>query len=177
MERCPECGFVYLDLPREHIVTALAMVAAQYRSRLGSAGWMHGPTPDRWSPAEYAAHVRDLLDDHHRHIALTLRFDRPTIPVHDRSGSHNEGIPTGDDPPPEDDPARMARSIEQGADRLASLLATLSEEEWQRVAVVAEPGAGERDVVWMGRNAVHELAHHLLDISRTVDPATASASG
>ena len=174
MEGCAECGFVYGAIPRESIADAVRTVASQYRARLvdrDPAQVRRRPQPDTWSPLEYAAHVRDVLGVQRERAALALRVNRPVFEsmrpeelVLERSYAH-------------DDPASVVDRIEHGADLLASLFESLSDAEWTRTGVYNWPAPAARDLVWIGRHTVHELAHHLLDISRRLDPSPARASG
>lgn len=102
---------------------------------------------------------------------MALRFDRPRFDPMDRDRRVDEGRYI------DEDPSRLARQIEQAADQLAHLLDELSDSEWERAGVYNWPTTAERDVTWIARHTVHELAHHLLDISRSVDPAAGPASG
>lgn len=162
---------MYADLPRERIARSLSMVAAQYRSRLGGSALRVRPAPQTWAPIEYAGHVRDVLRVQRERIALALRFDRPVFEPMDREGRVTQGGYI------DDDSVRLAHEIEQAADQLALLLDDLSAGEWERSALYNWPTTAERNVTWIARHTVHELAHHLLDISRSVDPAAGPASG
>lgn len=171
VERCAECGFVYADLPQDRIASALRMVAAQYRSRLGSPTAKSRPSPGTWSPIEYAGHVGDVLRVQHERIALAMRFDRPVFEPMDRDRRVAEGRYI------DHEAVGLIDEIERGAAQLASLLDDLSADEWARPAIYNWPRPAIRSVTWIGRHTVHELGHHLLDISRAVDPAAGSASG
>lgn len=147
------------------------MVAAQYRSRLGGRGLRVRPAPDVWAPIEYGGHVRDVLQVQRERVNLALRFDRPAFEPMQRERRVVEGRYI------DADPVTLIDEIEQAANQLAALLDGLSANEWTRYGIYNWPEPAERTVVWIGRHTVHELAHHLLDLSRSVDPATRPASG
>jgi DNA segregation ATPase FtsK/SpoIIIE, S-DNA-T family len=174
VEHCLECGFVYAALPRDEIATSLRSVADQYRSRLiglDGATLRRRPLPDVWSPLEYAAHVRDVLATQRERAALALRSTDPTFPSMRPEALVVERAYN------DDDPSAVVARVEFGAELLAALFDGLSEAEWGRGGVYNWPSPARRDLVWIGRHTVHELAHHLLDISRATDPTPSRASG
>jgi hypothetical protein len=171
VDRCDECGFVYDGLAREHIADAVRLVAVQYASRLSGPDIGRRPTAERWSALEYAAHVRDVLHVQRECIGLALRFERPafeSMEAEQRVADHRYN---------EQDPASVVVELERAADHLASLLDDLSEHEWQRRGVYNWPSPAERDITWIGRHTVHEMSHHLLDVSRSIDTTPTAASG
>lgn len=173
MDRCHECGFVYDDLPRDEIATALVTVADQYPPRLT---WTDGdtlrrrPTADTWSPLEYACHVRDLLTAQRERCSLALAFRDPlfeSMPDVRVELRHNH-----------QDARMVASGIVHAADTLGALFDTLSPREWERTGRVPLPGApASRDLAWLGRHTVHELVHHLGDVTRSIQPTPGSVSG
>lgn len=174
MERCTECGFVYPDLPREAIAGALRSVAAQYRSRLvgvDGSRVRHRPRPVVWSPLEYAAHVRDVLAEQRRRAGRALT---ETLP---RYGTMRPEELVTERAYNADDPAAVVAAIEANAEALAVLFESLDPDGWARGGVYNWPTEQVRDLVWLGRHTVHELAHHLLDVSRGLDGTPARASG
>jgi S-DNA-T family DNA segregation ATPase FtsK/SpoIIIE len=174
VERCTECGFVYGDLPRAAVAGALRTVAAQYRSRLVGVPLdrvRQRPTPDVWSPLEYAAHVRDVLAEQRRRAGRALDEDlprwgtmRPEALVTERGYNH-------------DDPGAVVDTLEANAEALAGFLEALDEEGWARQGIYNWPTEQPRDLVWLGRHTVHELVHHLLDVTRGLDATPIRASG
>ncbi len=115
--------------------------------------------------------MRDVLEVQRERVVMTLRFDQPVLASMepDRRAIEDRYL--------DQDPIRVAEQLEGAAASLASLLTELSETDWRRVATYNWPQPAERDVAWIGRQTVHELAHHLLDISRSIDPAVGPASG
>lgn len=175
MDRCDECGFVYADLPRHQIASALVLVGRQYPPRLR---WTdpntlrRRPAPRTWSPIEYACHVRDVLTVQRERCSLALVF-RDAVFESMRPDDRVTGLRYADQ-----DPEVVATDIVDAADVLSALFDTLSPNEWQRAG--RYPLAGEvasRDLTWIGRHTVHELVHHLGDISRSIQPTPGSASG
>jgi DNA segregation ATPase FtsK/SpoIIIE, S-DNA-T family len=174
VDRCAECGFVYADLPRDRIADALRSIAAQYHSRLCGTGLdalRRRPTPERWSALEYGAHVRDVLQVQRERAALALRGRSPVFEPMRRDERVTELAYNAQDPHIVDS------ELAHAAEVLAALFDGLGDSEWTRSGTFNWPTVSERDLVWLGRHTVHELAHHLLDINRSVQATPGSASG
>jgi hypothetical protein len=162
---CQECGFDYEALDRAEIPTALRSFPKRYRAPLtrflpgegGDALVRQRPAPEVWSALEYAAHVRDVFANYDRWIAQCLTQERPVMegPGPDElaaEGRYNE-----------DDPAAVADALATNAERLAATVAAVPADGWDRAGFRR---GEERSVLLMGRRAVHEGGHHLLDIGR-----------
>src|SRR5580700_2295750 len=64
MTECPECGFVYEDLPLDAVAPSMRAFAGSYREVLGGidqAVVSERPEPAVWSALEYTCHLRDVL--------------------------------------------------------------------------------------------------------------------
>lgn len=48
----------------------------------------------------------------------------------------------------------------------AIVFESLDEAEWSRRFIYNWPAADEHDLAWLGRHAVHEGSHHLMDVRR-----------
>ena len=90
VERCEECGFEYDEnlspMAGERIRAGAADLAAALAG--GHADVRTRQQPGRWSPLEYACHVRDMLLVQRERLAAR-RLDRPVFePVerHTREG-------------------------------------------------------------------------------------------
>ena len=59
------------------------------------------------------------------------------------------------------DPLSVAAETERNAGSIATLLAGVVGERWERVGIRE---GEELSVAWMARNVVHEAVHHLADI-------------
>jgi hypothetical protein len=149
-------------------------VAHQYRSRLlGTSldALQQRPAPGVWSPLEYAAHVRDVLLFQRERAALALRSSHPTFESM-RADERTVELRYNDE-----DPASVERGLQRSAETLAAMLDSLDDHEWQRAGTYPWPRPESRDLVWIGRHTVHELVHHLHDLTRSLQPMPGSASG
>lgn len=181
MPGCPACGFPFVEvrgdpaaLPDawqydeggfgsagETIASASEQIAEVVRShaehlRLRS-------TPDRWSPLEYACHVRDVLLVQRERVLKALR------------GHGHEVLPMGrDERVVHDDynaqqPANVALQVEQAALLFVDLLQRLSPSEWDLEVAYLFPEASSRSLRWVAVHTAHEVVHHLHDINDTAD--------
>ena len=79
----------------------------------------------------------------------------------------------------EQDPARVARQLEEAAYLFANVLARLAPADWDRTVMYNYPKLFERSMRWVAVHTVHEVRHHLLDVRRQfgVAPALQSCGG
>src|SRR3954465_10962590 len=67
---CPECGFDAATADPTDVARRIRDTAGVYVAALVEDDARRRPSPDTWSPAEYACHVRDV----HRVFADRLRL-------------------------------------------------------------------------------------------------------
>ncbi|MGH9182588.1 MAG: DinB family protein, partial [Acidimicrobiales bacterium] len=168
MEHCEECGFTYDELPAPAVPEALRSLAPRYRDRLTApvaAGDLDArlrahPFPGVWSELEYACHLRDVLSVQRDRLRLALAEHRPTFAPMGREER------VGRDRYNHQEPAAVAQEIDAAAEDLAAALASLDDDQWQRVAVYNWPAPAPRTMAWLARHTVHEGEHHLADMDR-----------
>jgi hypothetical protein len=164
---CPECGFDFDACAPADMPDSVRGFARKFRAPLtrGLPGedldaLLRTRTPDGgWSALEYGCHVRDafLLTAHR--IAKAVDQDHPTFRVGDREAAVSERDYNGQDP------TAVVDELAAAAEALATTLAAVPPDGWDRTGVA---GQYVISVSWMGRNAIHEGTHHLLDIARAV---------
>ncbi len=157
-EQCAECGFDGSGWTDEAAIQAVERLGPSWAAAVAGLEPQdlgRRPVTDRWSIAEYADHVREVL--------FSLRF------VVD-SAVQDPGIDLGAAPTPEfadspkeiDVPAAL-EGIGREARLLSSRLRALPPESWSATAVIdGEP----IDLHWLSRHAVHDATHHLGDVTR-----------
>jgi len=164
---CEEYGYDYDSLSREQITGALPELAEQFGSILtgvpATALRAH-PRPGSWSALEYGCHVRDVMRVQRDRVLLAQVEQTPTFVSMRRDERAIEERYN------EQDPGAVAAAVEAGARELADTLAGFSEDAWLRTGVYPWPEPEIRTVDWIARRAVHELAHHLFDCQRLLDP-------
>jgi len=171
---CPECGLDYDNVQPPDAKVAIASYPRRYRAELagalddpdgGDALIRRRPDAATWSALEYTAHVADL-DEAFADIVRRMNLeDRPTLTMFDpdeRAASDRYN---------EQDPAAVLDRFAANAEALVAAIGQVDADGWQRTASFPW---GERDLLTMVRNAVHEGTHHLRDVARVLAAARAA---
>ena len=162
---CPECGLDYDSVAPGDIPVSLRSFPRRYRAAV--AGFTDDETADAlvhrrpddktWSVVEYIAHVADLWEL----FAVGLQDmanGRPvSVEVWDpdaRATSERYNDRAAD---------AVLDELTAAAERLADVLDDVHGEAWSNTF---EFEWGERDLLTMARNAVHEGRHHLRDVEQ-----------
>jgi len=173
VERCGECGFAY-DL------TAAPWAAGEIRAGAadlaaivadGTADMAARREPGRWSPLEYACHVRDMLLVQRERLLAARRLDRPVAEPMGRDERAELDGYAGQDP------ADVARQLGDAALLLAGDLARLGDPDWDRTLIYTYPERAERSLRWLAVHTVHEVRHHLADVRRQLPARAALTPG
>lgn len=162
VEPCEECGFEYdessFPMAADRIRAGAADLAAALTD--GQAYIRVRRQPGRWSPLEYACHVRDMLLVQRERLLAARRLDRPECEPMGR----DERVEL--DGYAEQDPADVARQLCDAAQLFANDLGRLSHTGWDRRVIYTYPYRAERSLRWLAIHTVHEVGHHLLDVRR-----------
>ena len=155
---CPECGFESSTVARERVAPMLLENAASWQEVLSRGdGVRERPTDDRWSPLEYACHVRDVFRLYDYRLGLILIVDDPTYPNWDQddtSISERYG---------DQDPGIVAVELQAAADQIASRFAMVRDEQWSRTGNRSD---GARFTIEsFSRYLVHDVVHHIYDVN------------
>ncbi len=168
---CPECGFDASSLPLESVAPLLRGNAGTWEGILqrSSRELRRRPSADRWSPLEYACHVRDVCRLYHERLGLMLGEDDPLYPNWDQDATAVANRYR------EQKPATVAAQLSMEATRLADAFAAVQGEQWQR--------RGRRSdgvsftVAGFARYMIHDPVHHLHDVTASAGGLTLPASG
>lgn len=167
---CPECGLDYDTISPPDTKVAIRSYPRRYRSALASAmddesdeGLVRRrPDDTTWSALEYTVHVADVYEHFAPAFRRMYEESHPTIDFWDpdeRAEAERYG---------EQDPAAALDRLDAAAEQLAQVLDRVDADAWSRTATFP---FGERDLLRMARNAVHEGSHHLRDVERVLDVA------
>jgi DinB superfamily len=167
VQRCEECGFEYHESAFGAAAGSIRAGSADLAADLtgGRADVATRRQPGRWSPLEYACHVRDVLLVQRERLLAAQRLDRPVCEPMGR----DERVEL--DGYAEQDPADVARQLRDAAQLFASDLDRLSPASWDRVVIYTYPHRAERSLRWLAIHTEHEVAHHLLDVRRQLTGA------
>ena len=154
---CPECGFDTQGFPAEAVPGMIMANAAAWPRVLEGGDARTRPEPAKWSPLEYACHVRDVFRLFDQRLELMLSQDDPQFPNWDQDETavaERYG---------EQEAAQVAGQLSEAARALAGRFAGVSGEQWRR------PGRRSDGAVFtvetFGRYLVHDPVHHLYDVT------------
>lgn len=156
---CPECGFDVRSLPPDRVGATIRSNAAEWESILDNPpeALRARRRPDRWSPLEYAAHVRDVYALYLHRLELMLTEDDPEYPNWDQ-----DETAVAEDYNSQD-PKAVAVALVEAAARLAHRFDTLDAAQWDRPGRRSD---GARfTVTSFARYLVHDPVHHLWDVT------------
>jgi hypothetical protein len=163
---CPECGIDYGTLHPPFAINTIKSFPRRYTEALAPVGdedhekiIRTRPAPEVWSAIEYAAHVADLMEAFTTVVRRMYTEDNPDLS--DAFWDENEKAAA--DKYNEQDKAAVLARLADGVDRLVAAADEVDAQGWNRMASF---GWGDRDLLTMFQNAVHEGVHHLQDIER-----------
>ena len=155
---CPECGFDAATVPPESVGARLRANAAAWRDVLGQADDVVRRRPvDRWSPLEYACHVRDVCVLYDERLGLMLAEDDPLYPNWDQDVTAVEEAYGAQVP------AEVAVALAAAADALADRFDSVEGAQWGRTGRRSD---GARfTIAGFSRYLLHDPVHHLYDVT------------
>jgi hypothetical protein len=155
---CPECGFDVVSLPGHDIAPLVRSTATQWLEILGTAPAIlrQKARSDRWSPLEYACHVRDVFRIYDERLLLMLTTIEPTYPNWDQDKT------AVDDCYNEQDPITVGAELAAAAELLASHFDTVVGPAWDRRGNRSD--GAHFTVNTFGRYMIHDPVHHLSDV-------------
>jgi len=162
---CPECG---LDTSSFAVTDVAAMTrsnAAAWVAVLTAPDVGERPRSDKWSPLEYACHVRDVLRLYDYRLGLMLTLDDPLFPNWDQDETAIA------DRYGEQEPEAVGAQLAEAATALADSFDAVSGDQWLRPGRRSDGAAFT--VETFARYFVHDPVHHLYDVTGVRHPATA----
>lgn len=162
---CMDCGFDW-ERHETQLADDIGRFGPLYRAQTDQIRRAEGegeealrtrPAPAVWSPLEYLAHMRDVVEFYLDRIQRILGEDRPQLSAVDFSTLAE--LRRYNDECVEDTLARLDELASSAASRLRSL----EPFQWRRVGVGTD--GDERDILVLARRLAHEGHHHLLDIT------------
>lgn len=161
---CPECGVIAAEIDPMEVGTLIRYCADRFTTLLTDGTEAHlrtRPTPDRWSPLEYACHVRDVLWLYEHRLALMLFEDDPLFPNWDQD------VTAIDDDYGNQDPADVARELAVQAESAAVAFDRITGAELNRTGRRSDGASFTVD--GFARYFIHDLLHHLVDVGEPID--------
>lgn len=167
---CPDCGLDYDAISPPDAVVALRTMPRRYRSAVAAAleddadeGLIRRrPDETTWSALEYTAHVADLYELFTTIVRRMFDEDTPTIAFWDPDARAAEQQYNAADP------VAVLDRLDAATATLVAAVERVDGDSWRRMATFP---FGDRDLLTMVRNAVHEGSHHLRDATVSLDAA------
>jgi hypothetical protein len=155
---CPECGFDASALPADEVASLSRTTARAWAPVLAEAPeLLRRAVGDRWSPLEYACHVRDVFALYDERLQRMLAEDNPTFANWDQDVTAAEARYN------EQDPSTVSAQLEAAAAALAATFDTVSGASWERRGLRSDGAAFT--VATFGRYMIHDPIHHLHDVT------------
>lgn len=155
-ERCPDCGFEAASVPADEIASRITASTDPWPQVLFRADAVTRPDPSRWSPLEYACHVRDVCRLFEERLALMLTRDAPAFANWDQDETAVAQAYG------EQDPVVVAREVAVAGASFAQAYAEVPADGWSRVGRRSD--GSQFSVLTLGQYALHDLVHHLWDV-------------
>lgn len=154
---CLECGFDARRVDPTAVGDLVRDNASAWQGVLARPDVAERSRPDRWSPLEYACHVRDVLRLYLERLDLMLTQDGPHYPNWDQDATAVEQRYG------EQRPAAVAVELTRAAAALADRFDEVEGEQWSRTGFRSDGAAFTVDT--FARYFVHDPIHHLWDVS------------
>jgi DinB superfamily len=155
--RCPECGFDASTVSIEDVPQLIRDNASAWPAVLARDDVRDRPSPGRWSPLEYACHVRDVFRLFDMRLHRMLDEDDPTFANWDQDETavtERYG---------EQSPTTVAADLVTAGDQLADSFAAVATDQRERTGTRSD---GARFTVEsFARYLIHDPIHHLWDVT------------
>ena len=153
---CPECGFDTRSIEPSEVGGLVRENASQWQRVLARPDASRRSVPDRWSPLEYACHVRDVFRLFAERLDLMLTEDDPLFANWDQDATAIEDDYAGQSP------VAVAVELTRAGSALAERFDAVEGDQWQRTGRRSDGAAFTVDT--FARYFVHDPIHHLWDV-------------
>ncbi len=155
---CPECGFDPENYPSALFSETLRDCASDWLTVLARNDVCDRKHEDRWSDLEYGCHVRDVCRVMDGRLILMLEQDNPIFENWDQDAT------AVDERYDLQDPAAVGDQLTTAAEEYAERIDSVGPDDWTRPGTRSN---GSRfSVETLVRYSLHDLLHHLWDVSR-----------
>ena len=168
--RCDQCGAEVGTVARDALGERYFVAAEEWvRILEENPAVEQRPAPDRWSPLEYGAHVRDVYAMTSERLDLLLTRDHPVFADWDQDEAARAGRYA------EQDPEQVADDLEAAAQRLVSEIGQIEPAAWTRSGT--RSNGSEFTVETLLQYVLHDVVHHLWDVTGQEDAASSLQLG
>lgn len=152
---CSDCAFTGREDPTT-VPATITEAADTWQTVLTRDDATTRRNPERWSDVEYAAHMRDVLDEFRRRTERMLSETDPTLDNFDGDAVAVESDYA------HQEPAEVAPALRAAAESYAARLSQVSGDEWDRRGFRSDGHAFT--VASLTLYGLHEVRHHLHDV-------------
>jgi hypothetical protein len=160
---CEQCGFDPATVTREALPDLLHENTRQWYAVLADADYAVRPAPHVWSRLEYACHVRDVHEVFAKRVRLMLDEADPTFESWDQDAT---AVEEGYDL---QEPGSVGTELVERAAEAAAVYASVEGDQWQRTGHRSD--GSEFTVETIGSYHLHDVAHHVWDVSHSSEPS------
>lgn len=153
---CPECGFDARELDVATTLSRVGDLARAWCEVLRRPDVARRETPGKWSPLEYACHVRDVVRVFDRRLDLMITQDGAHFENWDQDATAIE------ERYDLQDPTIVAAEITADAQQFAQRFALVEGDLWQHRGV--RSNGSEFTIATFALYFLHDLMHHLWDV-------------
>ena len=159
---CRDCGFDPATVAPGDLPGLLLENTRGWYPVLADADFAVRPAPHVWSRLEYACHVRDVHRILAERVRLMLAEDDPEFESWDQDAMALDEVYG------EQDPAVVGTALVERGAEAAALYASVTSDQWQRTGRRSDGSV--LTVETNGRCHLHEVVHHLWDVTITPSP-------
>ena len=153
---CPECGFDTQHHHRADTAVLIGANATTWAAILAAPGARERARPDRWSPLEYACHVRDVHTLYNERLQRMLHEHDPLYANWDQDATAVEQAYATQDP------ATVSRELVEAARRHGDTYDSVGSAMWTRTGRRSD--GAEFTVESISRYMLHDIVHHIFDV-------------
>ncbi|HEY1116874.1 MAG TPA: DinB family protein [Acidimicrobiales bacterium] len=153
---CPECGFDASSVDRADVGDLVRANASAWQQVLARADVGARPVPARWSPLEYACHVRDVFRRYLERLDLMLTQEGVHFPNWDQDATAIDDDYAGQRA------VAVAVELTRAGAALADRFDTVADDQWSRTGFRSDGASFTVDT--FARYFVHDPIHHLWDV-------------
>jgi hypothetical protein len=155
--RCPDCGFDARGVAATEVAARIDRNAAAWREVLAAPGASARPVPTRWSPLEYACHVRDVHLVFAGRAGAMLTQEDPSFPDWNQDEAAVSGRYATQAAAP------VADELVVAAARASGIYRDVPADGWQRPG--RRSNGSTFTVESLARYHLHDVEHHLFDVA------------
>ncbi|MEO6605038.1 MAG: DinB family protein [Aeromicrobium sp.] len=155
-QQCPECGMTASDVVPTEIGGQVRTDLPRWEAVLTRPDVRERPSPEIWSPLEYACHVRDVYLLFAERVELMLDEDDPLFANWDQdqtAAEQNYGA---------QNPAVVGEELAAASDVIARVFDNVADDSWDRTGRRSD--GSTFTVATLGQYFMHDVVHHLHDV-------------